>query len=161
MPRPTGLADEATCWIRVGAVPLLPPDPPPEADWTVAEQVAVVPPLLPPQFHDHGPAPLTAEAAPAVQRLAVGAPLRLAPFEAPHAPLTGCAEATSVAEQVAVVPPLAPPQLHDHGPAPLTVEAVPAVHRLAVGALLRLAPFEAPQAPLTGVGSVEAVASVA
>ena len=131
------------------------------AEASSARQVAVVPPLLPAQLHDHGPLPLTGEAAPAVQRLAVGALVRLAPFEVPQAPFTGCAEATLVAEQVAVVPPPLPAQLHDHGPLPLTADAVPVLQRLAVGALARLPPFEAPHAPLTAVGDVEEVASVA
>src|SRR6185437_12163762 len=37
-----------------------------------ARQTAIVPPLLPIQFHDHGPLPFTFEAVPALQRLAVG-----------------------------------------------------------------------------------------
>jgi hypothetical protein len=111
---------------------------------------AVVPPLLPAQLHDHGPLPLTVDAVPAVQRLAVGALVRLPPFEEPHAPFTGCAEATFFAEQAAVVPPLLPAQLHDHGPLPAMVDAVPALQRLAVGALARLPPFEEPHAPFTG-----------
>ena len=36
-------------------------------------------------------------------------------------------------------------------------DAVPALQRLAVGAVLKLPPFEEPQTPLTGVGEVEAV----
>ena len=102
---------------------------------SLSEQEAVLPPLLPAQLHDHGPLPLTVDAVPALQRLAVGAALTVPPFEEPHAPFTGGAEATFVAEQVAVVPPLLPAQLHDHGPLPLTVDAVPALQRLAVGAL--------------------------
>jgi hypothetical protein len=78
--------------------------------------------------------------------------LTVPPFELPHAPFTGCVEATFVAEQVAVVPPLAPAQLHDHGPLPLTVDAVPVVQRFAVGALVRLPLFDEPHAPLTAVG---------
>jgi hypothetical protein len=136
-------------------VPVLP------VEASVSEQVAVLPPLLPVQLHDHGPLPLTAEAVPAVQRLAVGAVLSLPPFEEPHAPFTGCAEATSVAEQVAVLPPLLPAQLHDHGPLPLTVDAVPAVQRFAVGAVLSLPPSEEPHAPLTAVDDVEEGVSVA
>ena len=58
----------------------------------------------------------------------------------------------SRAEHCAAVPPLEPAQLHDHGPLPLTAEAVPALQRLAVGALVRLAPFEEPHAPLTEDG---------
>src|ERR1700722_3332947 len=60
------------------------------------------------------------------------------------------AEAVEVreAEQVALVPPLAPVQLQFHGPEPLTDEAVPVVQRLVDGALLKLVPFDVPQAPL-------------
>ena len=97
----------------------------------------------------HGPLPLTVDAVPAVQRFAVGAVLTVAPFEVPHAPFMGCAATAFVAEQVAVVPPPLPAQVHDHGPLPLTVDAVPALQRFAVGALVRLAPFEEPHAPLT------------
>jgi hypothetical protein len=116
---------------------------------TDATHTAVAPPLLPAQLHDHGPLPLTFDAVPALQRFAVGVLVRLPPFEEPHAPFTGCAEATFFAEQVAVVPPLLPAQLHDHGPLPAMVDAVPALQRLAVGALVRLPPFEEPHAPLT------------
>jgi hypothetical protein len=143
----------------VGSEPLEEEPPPVEpVEASLSEHVAVEPPLLPPQLHDHGPLPLTADVVPVVQRFAVGAVLTDAPFALPHAPLTGCAEATFVAEQVAVVPPLLPSQLHDHGPLPLTAVAVPVVQRLAVGALLSLPPFEEPQAPFTAVGVVEVVA---
>jgi hypothetical protein len=127
-----------------------------------AEHDAAAPPLLPAQLHDHEPEPLTVDAVPVVQRFAVGALARLAPFEEPHAPFTGCAAATFVAEQVAVAPPPLPAQLHDHGPEPLTLEAVPALHRLAVGALLSVPPFEDPHTPLRAVGvEVEDAVSVA
>ena len=52
-----------------------------------AEQVAVVPPLLPTQLQFQGPLPATVDAEPPLQRLLVGALARLAPFEEPHAPL--------------------------------------------------------------------------
>ena len=120
-----------------------------------SEQVAVVPPPLPAQDHDHGPLPPTDDAVPAVQRLAVGLALTVAPFEEPHTPLTLVVEA-SLSEQVAVVPPLLPAQLHDQGPLPPTADAVPAVQRLAVGLALTVAPFEEPHAPLTAL-EVEAV----
>ena len=107
----------------------------------------MAPPLLPAQLQLHGPLPATADAAPALQRLAVGAALADAPFALPHAPSTGGGRST--AEQVAVVPPLLPAQLHDHGPLPVTADAVPALQRLVVGALVRSAPFEEPHAPLT------------
>jgi hypothetical protein len=84
-----------------------------------------------------------------VQSPLVGAVLTATPFAGPHTPFTGCAEATFVAEQVAVVPPLLPAQLQFQGPLPLTADAVPALQRLAVGAVDRLEPFEEPHTPLT------------
>jgi hypothetical protein len=134
-------------------VPVLP------VEASVSEQVAVLPPLLPVQLHDHGPLPLTAEAVPAVQRFAVGLALTVAPFEEPQAPLT--AVEASLSEHVAVLPPSLPAQLHDHGPLPLTVDAAPAVQRFAVGLALTVAPFEEPQAPLTAEEDVESAVAVA
>ena len=63
--------------------------PPPDEDPADAEQVALVPPLEPPQLHVHGPEPATDEAVPAVQRLVEGADETVVPFADPHAPLTG------------------------------------------------------------------------
>ena len=124
-----------------------------------AEHEAVAPPLLPAQFQRHGPLPLTVDAVHALQRLAVGALVRLAPFEEPHAPLTPCPEASFSAEQVAVVPPSLPAQVHCHGPLPLTVEAVQVLQRFAVGLLVRSAAFEEPHAPFV-LSSAEQVAVV-
>ena len=135
--------------------PVLPVD-----DASLSVHEAALPPLLPAQLHAHGPLPLTVDAVPAVQRFAVGAVLTDAPFEEPHAPFTGARTAFD-AEQVAVVPPLLPAQLHDHGPLPLTVDAVPVLQRFAVGALARLALFEDPHAPLTLEVPLEEAVSVA
>ena len=121
---------------------------------TGAEHDAVLPPLLPAQLQFHGPLPVTVDAVPAVQRLPVGAVLAATPFALPHAPLTLCR-----AEQLAVVPPPEPAQVQVHGPEPLTLEGVPALHRFAVGALVRSAPFEEPHTPFTGC--VEASVRVA
>jgi hypothetical protein len=60
-----------------------------------------------------------------------------------------------------VLPPLLPTQVHDHGPLPLRADAVPVEQRFAVGLALTVAPFEEPHAPLTLVGDVEEVDSVA
>jgi hypothetical protein len=49
-----------------------------------AEQLAVVPPLLPAQDQFHGPLPVTAEAAPALQRFVAGALLTATPLAEPH-----------------------------------------------------------------------------
>jgi hypothetical protein len=120
-----------------------------------AKHSAVVPPLLPAQLQSHGPLPVTDEAVPVVQRLAFGSLLRLSPLDNPHAPFT--AAGLSAAEHCAAVPPLLPVQLQSHGPLPVTDETVPVVHRLVVGLLVRLSPFDEPQAPLTGVGFSDAV----
>ena len=119
---------------------------------SLSEHDAVLPPLLPAQLHAHGPMPLTVEAVPAVQRFAVGAVLTDAPFALPHAPFV-----SSKAEQLAVVPPLEPAQVQLQGPLPLTLEAVPALQRFAVGALVRSAAFEEPHAPLTLVLPLDVV----
>jgi hypothetical protein len=108
-----------------------------------AEQLAVEPPLAPEQLQSHGPVPVTVEAVPALQRLVVGALVRVELFDEPHAPLI-----SSKAEQLAVEPPLAPKQLQSHGPVPVTVEAVPVLQRLVVGALVKSALFDEPHAPL-------------
>ena len=75
----------------------------------------MAPPPEPAQLQVHGPLPLTVDAVPAVQRLAVGVLVRSAPFEEPHAPLTFVVDA-SLSEHDAVLPPLLPAQVHDHGP---------------------------------------------
>jgi hypothetical protein len=114
---------------------------------SAAEQLAVEPPLVPEQDHDHGPKPLTEEAKPVVQRLVDGALVTPTPLADPHAPLTGVAGL--LAEQLVLVPPLRPVQVQDHGPVPLIGVAVPAVQRLVVGVVETVAPFALPQAPLT------------
>jgi hypothetical protein len=113
-----------------------------------AEQLAVVPPPDPAHVQVHGPEPLTLEAAPTLQRFAVGVLVRSDPLEEPHAPFTDCPFTEARAEQVAVVPPLLPTQLQFQGPLPAIVDAEPALQRLLVGALARRAPFEEPHAPL-------------
>jgi hypothetical protein len=69
------------------------PDPDPDADNTDAEQLALVPPLEPPQLHVHGPEPATDDDLPAEQRLVEGADDALVPFADPHEPLTATAAA--------------------------------------------------------------------
>jgi len=80
-------------------------DPPP-AKVADAEQLAVVPPLEPPQLHVHGPEPATDDAVPAEQRLAEGLDDAVVPFADPHRPLTGAAAAftATVALAAADVP---------------------------------------------------------
>lgn len=58
--------------------------------------------------------------------------------------------AASDAEQLAVVPPLEPPQLHVHGPAPATDDAVPLVHKFVEGLDDTEVPFTDPHMPLIG-----------
>ena len=62
-------------------------------------------------------------------------------------------DAASDAEQLAVVPPLEPPQLHVHGPEPATDDAEPAEQRLAEGLDDAVVPFDDPHTPLTGAGA--------
>jgi hypothetical protein len=57
------------------------------------------------------------------------------------------------AEQLALIPPLEPPQLHVHGPVPATDDAVPAEQRLVEGADDAVVPFADPHTPLTGAGA--------
>jgi len=70
-------------------------------------QLAVVPPLEPPQLHVHGPEPATDDDVPAEQRLAEGADDAVVPFADPHAPLTAGAAAftVTVVLATAVLPP--------------------------------------------------------
>ena len=55
------------------------------------------------------------------------------------------------AEQLAVVPPFNPAQVHAQGPVPVTAEAVPLLHRFVVGAVETVDPSADPHSPLTGV----------
>ena len=75
---------------------------------TDAEQLAVVPPLEPPQLHVHGPEPATDDAEPAEQRLAEGLDDTVVPFADPHTPLTGAGAAFTATVVLAAgdVPPL-------------------------------------------------------
>ena len=73
-----------------------------------AEQLAVVPPLEPPQLHVHGPEPATDDDVPVEQRLVEGLDDAVVPFADPHAPLTGAGPAftATVALAAGDVPPL-------------------------------------------------------
>ena len=83
-------------------------DPPPPDTVTDAEQLAVVPPLEPPQLHVHGPEPATDDAVPVEQRLAEGLDDTVVPFADPHTPLTGAVAAftATVVLAAGAVPPL-------------------------------------------------------
>ena len=59
-------------------------------------------------------------------------------------------DAASDAEQVTLLPPLEPPQLHVHGPAPATDDAAPVAQRPAEGLDDTVVPFADPHTPPTG-----------
>ena len=88
---------------------------------------------------------------PVVQRLVEGMAAAVVPLADPQAPLIIGGPASG-AEQVAVLPPPEPAQLHDHGPVPATDDDTPAEQRLADGADDTATPFAEPQVPLTGGG---------
>jgi len=139
----------------LAALPLAVPQEPFTAEEAAgAEQLAVVPPLLPAQDQFHGPLPVTAEAAPVVQSPVLGAVLTALLAAAPQEPFTG--EAATAAEQLAVVPPLLPAQDQFHGPLPLTAEAVPIVQSPVLGAVLTALPLAVPQEPFTAEEATEA-----
>ena len=72
-----------------------------------AEQLAVVPPLEPPQLHVHGPEPAMDDDVPVEQRLVEGADDAVVPFADPHPPLTAVPALTvTVVLATAVLPPL-------------------------------------------------------
>jgi hypothetical protein len=85
-------------------------DPPPDTV-TDAEQLAVVPPLEPPQLHVHGPEPATDDAVPAEQRLAEGLDDAVVPFADPHTPLTGAGAAFTATVILTADAPLLPMQV--------------------------------------------------
>jgi hypothetical protein len=120
-------------------------------DVTDALQLALVPPLLPLHVQFHGPVPVTPDAVPAVQSLAVGAVVTATPFAEPQTPRTGEAPDCRGALHEEFIPPLLPSHIQAHGPVPVTAVAVPAVQNLVVGAIVRGTPFAGPQTPLTAV----------
>ena len=80
----------------------------------LALQLADDPPFDPLQVQAQGPVPVTAEAVPVEQRLAIGADDKLELFDAPHTPSIGAA--LHEAEQLADDPPFDPPQVHETEP---------------------------------------------
>ena len=86
-------------------------DPPPPDTVTDAEQLALVPPLEPPQLHVHGPEPATDDAVPAEQRLAEGIDDAVVPFADPHTPLTGVGAALTATVTLTVDAPVLPVQV--------------------------------------------------
>jgi hypothetical protein len=77
----------------------------------VAEQLAVVPPLEPPQLHVHGPEPATDDDVPVEQRLVEGVDDAVVPFADPHAPLTATAPVFTVTVILAEEAPPVPVQV--------------------------------------------------
>jgi hypothetical protein len=109
-----------------------------------AWQLALLPPLLPAQVQLHDPVPVTDEAVPAEHSPVVGAKITGTLLASPHTPFT-----RSGALQLALLPPLLPAHLQFHGPAPVTDEAMPAVHSPVVGAEVTPTPLAEPHTPET------------
>ena len=83
-------------------VPLLPAEGVTVQVCTFAEQFAFVPPFDPWQVHAQGPEPLTELAVPALQRLVLGAEVKLCPLADPHWPFTGSPVKVADTVQLAV-----------------------------------------------------------
>jgi hypothetical protein len=131
------------------ATPFADPHCPPVPEFTGAEHCTVVPVPLPAQLQFQGPVPVTVEGVPALHRLPAGATVVITPFAGPHCPFTGAAGA----EQLADVPPPIPAQFQFHGPLPVTVEGVPALHSPPEGAASAVTPFADPHAPFACTGA--------
>src|SRR4051812_20176221 len=95
------------------------------ASGLAAEHFADVPPFIPAQSHDHGPSATPAALPPLhdhgpfavpLAHSAVGLVALVVPFAVPHAPLVAPPPLVLGAEQLAVVPPEVPAQVHVHGP---------------------------------------------
>jgi hypothetical protein len=93
------------------------------------------------------------EGVPALQRLLVGAEVKVTPLLLPHTPLTPW----TLAEQLAFVPPFTPWQVQNQGSEPLTVEGVPVLQRLVVGAEVNVPPLLLPHTALTGRTEIEKI----
>ena len=140
------------------ALPLAVPQEPFTAEEaTGAEQLAVVPPLLPAHDQFHGPLPVTAEAAPIVQSPVLGAVLTALPLAVPQEPFT--AEEATGAEQLTIVP-LVPKHTQVHGPVPRIFKGVPALHKLVVGLLLAALPLAVPHEAFAAATEAEQLAVV-
>jgi hypothetical protein len=119
----------------------------------LAEQIALLPPLVPAQIQPQGPVPLMAEAVPVEHRPVVGAVATVVPFAGPHTPLVATAAGVVfAAEHEALLPPFAPAQVQPQGPVPLSTEAVPVEHRPVIGAVATVVPLAGPHMPFTATG---------
>ena len=88
-----------------------------------------VPPLIPLQFHAHGPEPVTGVTVPAVHKFDDGVDVTPTPLADPHEPSVAL-----FALQFAVVPPLTPAHVHVNGPVPATADGEPTLHKFDDGA---------------------------
>lgn len=119
--------------------------------WIGAAQSELVPPFCPSQVQVHAmAAPTTTEAVPSSQRSDVGAVGEGCPLAPPHVPST-----SSRAEQSTGGPSCCPVQVQFHGPAPTTVEAVPAAQRLVVGSVVNAFPLDVPHAGTTSIQAAQ------
>ncbi len=180
---PIGVTEDAvpvlqSAALDVGAVDTVVPlaDPQtPCAPVSMATHLAVVPP--PDPVHDHSKAvgnsdievvgcldsematERTSVAVPLKHKLVVGAALSKAPSDDPHAPSISFDVSLSSALHITLSPEPAPMQIHIHGPLPYMEEAVPALQRFVVGAVVTEVPLAEPQEPVTSV-AVEQAAEV-
>jgi len=91
-----------------------------------AEQLAVEPSFKPAQLQVQGPVPVTSLGVPWLQRLVVGADVKIPPFAEPHCPFTAVESGTKVATTLfaplilieigLTVPEISPPQLPKEKP---------------------------------------------
>jgi hypothetical protein len=100
--------------------------------FTVVQELAV-PPFMPEQVQVHGPSPYTSLGNPLSQRLAVGLAFAGAEIASPQLPSTRTSD-WAEAEQLALVPPPEPAQVHVHGPVPCMPPTLPELQRLLSGA---------------------------
>ncbi|MEI7478052.1 MAG: hypothetical protein WCJ81_06275 [bacterium] len=120
------------------------------------QRALAAPPKLPIQFHLHGPLivpliPVTAVGVPVLQSPVVGIVFSMAPLVAQQVPITGL-----FAVQVLLVSqPNNPLQDQVHGPVQTTALGVPVEQNPVVGAEFKIASFDDPQAPATGVFAVQ------
>ena len=114
-----------------------------------AVHVAVDPPFAPSHVQLHGPVPVTAVGDPVVQKLVVGAVVKVHLSLLPQVPLTGAG--VKLAEHVAVAPPLVPVQVQFQGPVPVTAVGDPVLQKLIVGAVVNVPLSLEPHVPLTAI----------
>ena len=129
-----------------------------------AEHATDEPPLIPPQLHVHGPIPVAPGDAPTAHNslAVVGMVVRAVPFADPQTPATagggggggGGGAADFCATQLAVAPPLVPPQVQFQGPVPDIAPGKPTEHSslVKVGAVDLVVLSAVPHTPATAGG---------